>query len=102
MITEAALAPVAGTLGVGAVSLDAGAGLDVLADVIAEQPPGPPDERTAGSIMLYTSGTSGRPKGVLKHGGADHARGGSRSRPATCCGASASIPWPRWAPVCTS
>ena len=34
------------------------------ADVVADQPPGPPAERTAGSIMLYTSGTSGRPKGV--------------------------------------
>src|SRR4029079_19536126 len=33
-------------------------------DVVADQPAGPPTDRTAGSIMLYTSGTSGRPKGV--------------------------------------
>jgi long-chain acyl-CoA synthetase len=64
VITDAALAPVAGALGVPAVSLDAGAGLDVLADVVADQSPGAPDDRSAGSIMLYTSGTSGRPKGV--------------------------------------
>ena len=64
VVTDAALAPVAGALGVRAVSLDAGAGMDVLAEVVADQPPGPPPERTAGSIMLYTSGTSGRPKGV--------------------------------------
>jgi long-chain acyl-CoA synthetase len=33
-------------------------------DELAAQPAGPPADRRAGSIMLYTSGTSGRPKGV--------------------------------------
>jgi long-chain acyl-CoA synthetase len=64
VVTDTALAPVVGGLGVPAVALDAGSGLDVLTDVIADQPPGSPADRVAGSIMLYTSGTSGRPKGV--------------------------------------
>ena len=33
-------------------------------EVIGDQPDGAPADRAAGSIMLYTSGTSGRPKGV--------------------------------------
>jgi long-chain acyl-CoA synthetase len=33
-------------------------------EALAAQPSGPPADRRAGSIMLYTSGTSGRPKGV--------------------------------------
>jgi long-chain acyl-CoA synthetase len=33
-------------------------------DLLGPQPDGAPADRTAGAIMLYTSGTSGRPKGV--------------------------------------
>lgn len=31
----------------------------------ADEPPEPPPDRCAGSMMMYTSGTTGRPKGVL-------------------------------------
>ena len=38
--------------------------LDALGDEVVGQPAVPPPQRRAGSLMLYTSGTSGRPKGV--------------------------------------
>ena len=42
------------------------AGLETLDDIGNGQPDTPPAERTAGQIMLYTSGTTGRPKGVRR------------------------------------
>jgi long-chain acyl-CoA synthetase len=44
--------------------LDRVEGRPSIEDALGGQPAGPPPERRAGSIMLYTSGTSGRPKGV--------------------------------------
>ncbi|MBO0876573.1 MAG: AMP-binding protein, partial [Pseudonocardia sp.] len=41
-------------------------GFRPLAELGADQPPGRPDERTMGGPMLYTSGTTGRPKGVRR------------------------------------
>jgi long-chain acyl-CoA synthetase len=35
-------------------------------DLKADQPIAPPDDRSAGQTMLYTSGTTGRPKGVRR------------------------------------
>lgn len=35
-------------------------------DLLAGQPTAPPEHRQAGSLMLYTSGTTGRPKGVRR------------------------------------
>lgn len=34
--------------------------------LLAGQPETPPDERSAGTLMLYTGGTTGKPKGVLR------------------------------------
>ncbi|RVX47556.1 long-chain acyl-CoA synthetase [Nonomuraea polychroma] len=51
---------------------DCGAGIVVspealaVAELVAGQPAGPPAHRRAGSMMLYTSGTTGRPKGVRR------------------------------------
>ncbi|TMR21069.1 acyl-CoA synthetase [Nonomuraea turkmeniaca] len=51
---------------------DCGAGIVVspealtVADLVAGQPSGAPAHRRAGSMMLYTSGTTGRPKGVRR------------------------------------
>jgi long-chain acyl-CoA synthetase len=63
VVTDAACAEVVGG-GRDVVSLTPGAGLVTLAEQLDDQPDGPPPDRSAGSIMLYTSGTSGRPKGV--------------------------------------
>jgi long-chain acyl-CoA synthetase len=41
-------------------------GFAPLAELGAAEPEGPPRDRTAGSPMVYTSGTSGRPKGVRR------------------------------------
>jgi long-chain acyl-CoA synthetase len=52
-----------------ATVLTVGVDLDVgesYADAIAAQPSGALDDATPGSLMLYTSGTTGRPKGVRK------------------------------------
>ncbi len=38
-----------------------------VAELVAGQPVDPPDDRTSGQVMLYTSGTTGRPKGVRRH-----------------------------------
>jgi long-chain acyl-CoA synthetase len=40
--------------------------LDVYADLVKGQPDTLPDDRTAGQPMHYTSGTTGRPKGVRR------------------------------------
>jgi long-chain acyl-CoA synthetase len=42
------------------------AGFAPLADLGADEPPGRPEERTLGAPMVYTSGTTGRPKGVRR------------------------------------
>ena len=42
------------------------AGWDDYDDVVASQPSDPLDDESAGATMLYSSGTTGRPKGVLK------------------------------------
>jgi long-chain acyl-CoA synthetase len=66
VVTDAALAPVVQPL----IATDRIAvlgrfdGLASLDTALDRQPPGPPRDRRGGSIMLYTSGTSGRPKGV--------------------------------------
>ncbi|GGL08470.1 long-chain acyl-CoA synthetase [Planomonospora parontospora subsp. antibiotica] len=41
-------------------------GYEEVAALAADRPATPPAERRAGSMMLYTSGTTGRPKGVRK------------------------------------
>jgi long-chain acyl-CoA synthetase len=53
--------PSEGRFAVGAV-----AGFRPLAELGADEPPGRPDVRTLGAAMLYTSGTTGRPKGVRR------------------------------------
>ena len=42
------------------------AGFRPFDDLVAGQPDAYPDERPAGMVMLYTSGTTGRPKGVRR------------------------------------
>ena len=41
-------------------------GAESYEDVVAAQPAGRLDDATPGTLMLYTSGTTGRPKGVRK------------------------------------
>ncbi|HEY8494020.1 MAG TPA: acyl-CoA synthetase [Myxococcota bacterium] len=41
-------------------------GFRPFAELVAGQPDTPPDERAAGAVMNYTSGTTGRPKGVRR------------------------------------
>ena len=41
-------------------------GFERLDDITLDQPDTPPPARTAGQTMLYTSGTTGRPKGVRR------------------------------------
>jgi long-chain acyl-CoA synthetase len=41
-------------------------GFRTYAELSAGQPSAPPEQRTAGAIMNYTSGTTGRPKGVRR------------------------------------
>ena len=66
VVTDAALAPVVGELvDAGRVAcLDPADRAGEMEAALAEQPAGPPADRRGGTIMLYTSGTSGRPKGV--------------------------------------
>jgi len=58
---EQAAVPAAGRISLGAV-----AGFTPLDRLLAGQPGSWPGERTAGSSMHYTSGTTGRPKGVRR------------------------------------
>ncbi|HEY7432948.1 MAG TPA: acyl-CoA synthetase [Streptosporangiaceae bacterium] len=53
--------PAAGRIGYGDVP-----GFRPVADLRDGQPASPPPDRTAGSTMHYTSGTTGRPKGVRR------------------------------------
>jgi long-chain acyl-CoA synthetase len=53
--------PAAGRIGYGRVP-----GFRPVEAVREGQPPDPPRDRTAGSLMFYTSGTTGRPKGVRR------------------------------------
>ena len=53
--------PSARCLAVGAID-----GFTPLTTVLDHHPPFPPDERQPGEMMVYTSGTTGRPKGVRR------------------------------------
>ncbi|MEV0665739.1 AMP-binding protein [Actinomadura luteofluorescens] len=73
VITESALAEAvagaAGEAGVpaeGRVSVDIGDGYRSMAALCATGSAEPPARRRMGSVMLYTSGTTGRPKGVRR------------------------------------
>ncbi|SNT37903.1 long-chain acyl-CoA synthetase [Actinomadura meyerae] len=50
----------------GRVSADHAEGYRALAELCAAHSADPPDKRQMGSVMLYTSGTTGRPKGVRR------------------------------------
>jgi long-chain acyl-CoA synthetase len=66
-VTAKAAAPAARASGLDedhVISLDPGLGLPTLDELIAGQPTELPPDRLTGTSMLYTSGTSGRPKGV--------------------------------------
>src|SRR5262249_41789719 len=66
-ITAAAAAPAARASGLDAdhlISMDPGLGMPTLDELIAGQSTELPPDRRTGTSMLYTSGTSGRPKGV--------------------------------------
>jgi len=58
---DAAGLPASGMFGYGSVP-----GFTNVADLLAGQPTTLPDDRTAGAAMHYTSGTTGRPKGVRR------------------------------------
>jgi long-chain acyl-CoA synthetase len=63
----AGLAPVAGSLPAHLVTVGGPVdGWTGYSGLLAAGAPVPPSERTAGTVMLYTSGTSGRPKGVQR------------------------------------
>ena len=47
-------------------SIDALDGFGSYEALLEPQPTSPPEERSAGNLMLYTSGTTGRPKGVRR------------------------------------
>ncbi len=72
LVTSAAMGDLAGPLvpliGAGVVSrlaMDGEvAGYEPYEDALASVPPGPPDQEWEGAAMLYSSGTTGRPKGV--------------------------------------
>ncbi|MEU8120340.1 AMP-binding protein [Spirillospora sp. NPDC049024] len=73
VITESALAEAvagaadeAGVPAEGRVSVDTGGGFRSMAALCASGSAEPPAKRRMGSIMLYTSGTTGRPKGVRR------------------------------------
>ncbi|MFC9975827.1 AMP-binding protein [Spirillospora sp. NPDC127200] len=48
------------------IAVDGAPGWADLDELCAAADPAPPPDRTMGSIMLYTSGTTGRPKGVRR------------------------------------
>ncbi|MCO1655477.1 acyl-CoA synthetase [Pseudonocardia humida] len=58
--------PESGRFAVGSGSSSGVPGFRPLAELGADEPAGRPDERTLGAPMLYTSGTTGRPKGVRR------------------------------------
>jgi long-chain acyl-CoA synthetase len=58
---ESAGVPAAGRLAVGSIP-----GFASLAELQASMPSGPPDDRSFGSFLQYTSGTTGRSKGVRR------------------------------------
>ncbi|MGC4955835.1 AMP-binding protein [Actinomadura citrea] len=73
VITESALAEAvsgaadeAGVPAEGRVSVDGGDGYGSMAALCATGGAEPPARRRMGSVMLYTSGTTGRPKGVRR------------------------------------
>ncbi|TDC94944.1 AMP-binding protein [Actinomadura sp. 7K507] len=73
VVTESALAGVvagaADEAGIPAgrrVSVDPAEGFGSMAELCATGSADPPEKRQMGSIMLYTSGTTGRPKGVRR------------------------------------
>jgi long-chain acyl-CoA synthetase len=47
-------------------TVDSGDGLRALSELVADESGEPPASRSPGQIMFYTSGTTGRPKGVRK------------------------------------
>ena len=51
----------AAALAIGAID-----GFEPLADALAAHPTTMPDDRTPGSLFVYTSGTTGRPKGIRR------------------------------------
>jgi len=72
LVTEAAMAGVVGELGPAAARLDVrlsvGGGIegyDDLDHVLAQVPGTPRVDEREGQLMLYSSGTTGRPKGIL-------------------------------------
>lgn len=52
--------------GLSCFSVGAIASFEPLAEVLTAQPTSEPEDRQAGSLMSYTSGTTGRPKGVRR------------------------------------
>ena len=73
LVAHASLAPVAVEARLGAAALTTalsigGAvdGFDDYADAVASRSPDPLDDPSPGGSMLYTSGTTGRPKGVYR------------------------------------
>jgi fatty-acyl-CoA synthase len=71
LVSSAALADVVAALDLSRVPVRVSAegalpGFERYGDVLAETAPGPLDEEREGREMLYSSGTTGRPKGVRK------------------------------------
>ena len=66
LVVEQALdAPGVADAGVRRLVID-GSGPDALEEVLRAQPGEEPEQPEAGTLMLYTSGTTGRPKGVYR------------------------------------
>ena len=56
----------AGGLGLAVVAVGSIPGVRSLADIRTEQPRTPPTDRRPGGLFVYTSGTTGRPKGIRR------------------------------------